>query len=341
MKFGRRILSAVMAATLLVATACSQDTTWVAEYEETKLPAGIYNLYLLDNYDAAYGKVEDATGDILSQQIDGISAEQWIKDASEKNLKRYFAVEKKFAEYGLSFTDEEVSSIKEYAATQMESSKDFFTKNGISQTSLELYFTNNFKGNTLFMKLYGEGGEQEVPTEELKNYFKENYTYSQYIIVPKFDQTTYAPLEGEALEAAKKEAQGYYDRALKGEETFEQIMKSWEESDSQNHNHGEGAHEMVLKKDDASIPEKYLELVNNATIDTPVMGEDDSYFYIILRKDLLSKEETLTTYTQQLLVEMKNEDYKKLVEQWGEEIDLKLNQASLKLYTPKKLSLEY
>lgn len=340
MKFGRRILSAVMAATLLVATACSQDTTWVAEYEETKLPAGVYNLYLLDNYSAAYAKVEDATADnILSQQIDGITAEQWIKDQSAKNLNSYFAIEKKFDEYGLSFTEDELNSVKEYVASLMESDQEFFTKNGISATSLELYFLNNYKSNTLFYKLYGEGGEREVSTEELKKYFEENYTYSQFMYIPKFDQETFATLEGDALEAVKKEAQGYYDRMTKGEETFDQVFASWEEG----HNQGEAHdHNVILGKTDFStMPEEYNKLVQSATVGTPVMGEDDYYYYILVRKDIHSNEENLKNYTQQLLLEMKTEDYKALMAEWSDALTLKLNQAALNLYTPKKLSLDY
>lgn len=348
MKIGRRILTAVLAAALLVTTACSQDTTWVAEHQSVKLPAGVYNFYMMNNYSLASSKVENPEGDVLSQKVEDVAAEQWIKDATMKDMKRYFAIDRQFEQYGFALTEQDTAAIKEYAASQMEANKDFLTKNGISLESLELYFTNNYKSNTMFMKLYGEGGELEIPANDMKNYFTENYVNSQYIVVPKFDPNTGEPLEGEALEAAQKEAKDYYDRAAKGEESFSDILLSWElaqyegedkEEQAANHTHEESDHDIIMQKTALDFPEKYMELVNGATIGTPVSGEDDNYFYIILRKDVMSSADALERYTQQLMVDMKTEEYKGKVEAWAEEVELSVNDAAVKLYTPKKLSL--
>ena len=74
-------LTAIALCGVLVASfaGCSgADTTWIAKYGDTKLPAGVYIATMMDVYSEAKYRVPDQKGDLLSQQIDEVNADEWI-----------------------------------------------------------------------------------------------------------------------------------------------------------------------------------------------------------------------------------------------------------------------
>ena len=77
-------------------------STWIAKYGDTKLPAGVYIATMMDVYSEAKYRVPDQKGDLLSQQIDEVNADEWICNETMNRVKEHIAIDQLFDEMGLS-----------------------------------------------------------------------------------------------------------------------------------------------------------------------------------------------------------------------------------------------
>ena len=149
-------------------TACgtSSGSKIVAENENTKITMGAYAYCMYSAYYQASYYVPDATQSILSQEINGQSAEDWMRDRALESMKSMFIVDAKAAELGVSLTDEERKAIDSNMDSSWNTSQDSIkqlmsygvTKEGVKQ----LYYEFNTKYTKIFQTLYGEGGEKAV-----------------------------------------------------------------------------------------------------------------------------------------------------------------------------------
>ena len=167
-------------------TACgtSSGSKIVAENENTKITMGAYAYCMYSAYYQASYYVPDATQSILSQEINGQSAEDWMRDRALESMKSMFIVDAKAAELGVSLTDEERKAIDSNMDSSWNTSQDSIkqlmsygvTKEGVKQ----LYYEFNTKYTKIFQTLYGEGGEKAVSAEDKKAHLIENYTDFAY-----------------------------------------------------------------------------------------------------------------------------------------------------------------
>ena len=183
--------------------------------------------------------------------------------------------------------------------------------------------------------------------EEIRTFFDENYLNSTYLVVPKFDPETYNNLDETALAAAKAEAEGYYNRAVSGED-FNAILADWEkknytEDQMAAHDHeAEGAHDMVVPKTSTQVPPEFLTQVGAAEIGKPIFFEDDFYYYVAIRKDLTGTvaDSTLASARTSILLELRSQEYLALCDEWVAALSIEENAEALKRYTPEKLNME-
>ena len=119
--------------------------------------------------------MEDAEQDVLSQQIEGQDAEDWIQQNAIDETKKAMAICSEFNARNIAFSQEQLLSCQEQAAAYYEQAGDNLEKNGISQDSIELLYQITYMKTQLFQALYGEAGENPVSEEELRNYYNENY----------------------------------------------------------------------------------------------------------------------------------------------------------------------
>lgn len=94
-------------------TACgtSSGSEIVAENENTKITMGAYAYCMYSAYYQASYYVPDSTKSILSQEINGQPAEDWMRDRALENMKSMFVVDAKAKELGVSLTDQERKTI--------------------------------------------------------------------------------------------------------------------------------------------------------------------------------------------------------------------------------------
>ena len=121
MKLVKKVTALLAVCALAIGmTACGTNSgsEIVAENENTKITMGAYAYAMYSAYYEASYYVPDATASILSQEIDGQPAEDWMRERALENLKSMFIVDAKAAELGITLTDEERKNID----TNMDSS---------------------------------------------------------------------------------------------------------------------------------------------------------------------------------------------------------------------------
>ena len=200
-------------------TACgtSSGSEIVAENENTKITMGAYAYCMYSAYYQASYYVPDSTKSILSQEINGQPAEDWMRDRALENMKSMFVVDAKAKELGVSLTDQERKTIDTNMDQAWNSSKEQLSKYGITKEGAQQFFYDfNAKFAKIFQTLYGEGGEKAIPAEDKKNYFIENYTDFAYFT------KSISGLSDEDKAAAKANLDGYAAAINDGSRTIYQ-----------------------------------------------------------------------------------------------------------------------
>ena len=167
----RKKCAAVLTAGALALSmaACSSDTSWIMRKDPLEMPVGVYINNLIQSYYEATTLVEDAEQDVLSQQIEGQDAEDWIQQNAIDETKKAMAICSEFNARNIAFSQEQLLSCQEQAASYYEQAGDNLEKNGISQDSIELIYQIAYMKTQLFQALYGPSGEDPVSDEELSN----------------------------------------------------------------------------------------------------------------------------------------------------------------------------
>lgn len=210
----------------------NQDKAYVAELEDgTKIPAGVYLTYMMDEYTYVLDEVDPEAKDPLKETLeDGTLVSAKIMAEAKQALSEHIAVEQKFKELGLELTDEDKQIIDLYAVTYWEAYfSQIYEANNISQSSYYSVMENASKRNALFDAVYGEGGEQEVSESELQEKFYNDYT--KVILVPlTFSTDEDAEAKAEADQKARDFIDKYYQMAL-GNRPFEEYVAPVEEEE--------------------------------------------------------------------------------------------------------------
>lgn len=123
-------------------TACgtSSGSEIVAENENTKITMGAYAYCMYSAYYQASYYVPDSTKSILSQEINGQPAEDWMRDRALENMKSMFVVDAKAKELGVSLTDQERKTIDTNMDQAWNSSKEQLSKYGITKEGAQQFF---------------------------------------------------------------------------------------------------------------------------------------------------------------------------------------------------------
>ncbi len=186
MKFMKKIAVAISCVFMIVATTACQnaDLTWAAKQNDITMSIGAYTYYQVVAYDEAAALVPSDI-EVLSAEIDGKPATQWIEERTMEYVERYFWIEEKVLENGFELTEEEVESAKSISSQNWEYYSQTMDSLGISEESFNNVSAQyDIKSKKVFDFYYGDGGEYEIPKEELIEYYiNGKYSYA-YTYVP-------------------------------------------------------------------------------------------------------------------------------------------------------------
>lgn len=177
MKIFKRIIAVVMVlCTMVSLTACS-DTTWVYDYNGTKVKSGVYILEMMSAYISAenHKDVNPDIKDIFKQKLDGKPAKQWIIDTTKKNVDAFMAIEKKFDELGLTLSESDNNIIDQSTESSWKNMGAVYEANAVSMETYRTVMANQQKQQLIFSKYYDKGGIEEVSNDNLLQHFKTNF----------------------------------------------------------------------------------------------------------------------------------------------------------------------
>lgn len=343
MRFLKQGAAGAMAALMAVGMmACNigEDTKWVAQYGDQTVPAGVYITGVLNSYYSAVSLLETDAKDPLKEQLDGQTVEAKVIEDAKTSLNRYIAVEQKFQEMGLTLPEETTSLLESQVESYWAYLGESFESNGISKSSYLLTMENDAKQSMIFEKMYGEGGEKEVPESELKEKFENDW--AKIIIIPLSFKTDE---NGEVVnkEATQEAIQKYYDRAVAGEDMEELVYEAQKEgsSDPDSVTKPEpGTSYTFVSKDASQYTEELTNAIFEASVGEPVTVETETGMYLFKKYDITENPNDFVSRKSFLLSQLKGAEFQETLNQWAEEVTgVTYNDKALDRYNPGKLKL--
>ena len=356
MKGLKKITCAALAATVAASmTGCSLDASWVAKAGDTKLPAGVYAAYVLQ--DVMYGYM--MSGNAYLEQ-EGLS-ESLVEDA-KAYCTELLAYQSKANEMGISLTEEEKAEAASALDTDWASYSAIYEANRISRDSMNLSYEISELSGKMFKAIYGVGGTEGVSQADLDAIFDENYLKAGLMIFPKpstIDTT-------DKTEEEKKTLQETYDNSmaeLRTEvdywveqanklmaegSTFNDVMIAYD-FETQAEEYGvenidvdvESSRYAFVDKRDESIPAELIAHLETAEINSVALIESEEYLMIACPQDKNDSEEDKVSAYDQILMELKGEEMTAMMEEYKESLNIEWNDGALKRFAPKKMLIGY
>ena len=332
----QKCMSGVLCAAMVTSLAGCGDTTWTHRADAGEVTSGMYigfTIEAMQQVGAAEGY--DANLAVKDMTLDGVNGLTWVQNTAEELARRYLAIEGKFDELGLSFTAEEqaelnatIDSFWAYAGSEYEAQ-------GCGEASFAKIYTNTEKQLKVFDAIYGEGGELEVPEEELRGIFDSDYVKASYVVVPLLREN-YTPLTGDDLEDAQKDAKELFEKIESGAD-FEQAKADFQVRDIEGAEpKAEDTSEYLNKN--ASYPPALTDALFAAAPGDVGMTEDTSCIYIWQRQ--ASDDEGFDELRVTILSTLKSEEFISSQTNWADGLKVTLNDAAIKKHHPKNLTIE-
>lgn len=342
MKMIKKALAAALALVLALTAGCSgKDTSWAARSGEDTIPAGVYLVELMLGYNEAAGQLY-GTEDILKATIGETPAPQYITDYAKRECANLLAIRKEFQKRGLSVGEEEDQGAADYTDYLYSIGEIFYQANGVEKESLRFINDTTMMSLALFSNIYGQGGEKEVPRAELEKEFSDRYTRSRYLIFPKVDLETGAPLSQEEQEANRERADQYYQQAKEGESFPALIHQYTLEQNPENagEQQADNAYDVYLANNTGYFPPVFEQGIVAAADNEVGQLEDEYYIYLFQKLPLLEGEPArVESYLSQVLQTIKYNEYMETIDGWGDALDVTYNNATLAVYTPSSLKM--
>ena len=235
----KKITAAALAAVCVASMTGCSDTGYIGTVDGMDIRNGVYLWCMQSAYGDCYTEIADVkeeagdtseVSDVFTQTVDGKPANDWIKENTVVELRRYVAVNRLFEENGLTFTAEDTASINDYVnqvwdkedmyAQYIYGTKtmgEYYDSIGIGMETIREVYTTNQKEAKLLEALYSEGGSKAVPAEEINSYLTENYANVKYIEIPFLDMYGNDLITDDEAASISAKAQDYVDRLNAGE----------------------------------------------------------------------------------------------------------------------------
>lgn len=337
-------------------TACGEDTANIGKIGGEDIPAGMYLYHATSVYRQTALQKTEEQATVWDITVDGKTAEQHIEDEAVMRVKKLVAVEKKFDELGLSFTEKEKDYYKASAENAYKQSEESFAESGISLETFTRIVENDAKYAAIFAAYYdAETGIEPIKTSEINKYMKDNYARIELLEVSLKD------IEGNLLKGAEKEkainrAKSYVKRADSEDfgalvyEEYNVLLKATAEANGTEFTKieynpeeiEEYAFEQIVDMNEmvSNFPSTVKdEILSHKADGKAFLIESSDCYYVVKRHNILEREGIVDTYKATVLQALKGEEFMELETKWAEELDFEWNEKSRERYAPKKLKI--
>ena len=373
MKAIKKITAAFLAVLMIMSiSGCSTKPEWSYKVDDNEVQIGvyIYALYTAYNQAASYASSEegyDAEKSFLNLTItddDGETAvaKDWIVDTAKELTKNILTIEEEFEARGLTLTAEDEAAAKEsadndwnlgpyydmYLAYGMTPTpyKDILEPYGVSYESFErASYMASAKQKALFEEIYINDEETAVSTEDLTNYFTENYISYSYLSVRLADSatddsgsTTYTAMSDEDIAEIESTLQGYADNINNGAGTFAEQMVEYTALKELESDPSTSA---VENLDESSLNEDVIAALNELEEGKAALvkvGEaENAYYYLIYKAPIADSvadyiEDETNSFN--VLSAMKSEEFQDMLTAKAEELGIQENTSVVNSYKP-------
>lgn len=373
MKAIKKITAAFLAVLMIMSiSGCSTKPEWSYKVDDNEMQIGvyIYALYTAYNQAATYASSAegyDAEKSFLNLTItddDGETAvaKDWIVDTAKELTKNILTIEEEFEARGLTLTAEDEAAAKEsadndwnlgpyydmYLAYGMMPTpyKDILEPYGVSYESFErASYMASAKQTALFEEIYINDEETAVSTEDLTNFFTENYTSYSYLSVRLADSstddsgsTTYTAMSDEDIAEIESTLQGYADNINNGAGTFAEQMVEYTALKELESDPSTSAVENLK---DSSLNEDVVAALNEleeGKASLVKVGEaENAYYYLIYKAPIADSvadyiEDETNSFN--VLSAMKSEEFQDMLTAKAEELGIQENTSVVNSYKP-------
>lgn len=336
-------LALLVASSMAIGLSGCSDTSWGAECGGEKMPAGVYISNVLSAYSDGLSQLPDDadTDNVWKNTLDGVNFQVWVQNQTQENVRGYFAVEQKFDEMGLTM-DELTKAQADYVAEyQWAYYQSVYEKNGISKDSYVTSVYNSYKTSLLFDAIYGEGGTEEVPQQELLDKFNAEYASIDRIFIP-LTAGDDGSISQETKDEALKKAEGYKERMEKGE-TIGALAKEYSNEKAvaagQEPSDDEVSTASIISYENSGYSDVFTDAIKSAEKGKPIVIEDDANICLVVVNEVTLESEVFQANQSYLLSDMKGEEFEGRLIQWGKELDVTFNEAAVSRYDIKKLKI--
>lgn len=335
------LLLAVLMLFSVCAVGCSFQKEWSYKTDAQELAIGVYLTAMQEAYSEAQGYAQSVDGydassdkwldlEITDSEGNKKVAKDWIKETAERRCLELLVMQPELDKLGATTDEATLTQLKETYETQWNSAgKAALEKHGVSMESF-VYYESNYSRlrDRLFDALYGEGGTQAVPADEIQKYLTDNYARYGVVPVSLYESTTdeAGTSTTVALSADKQKEitdalDGYVKTvnaekdAKKAAETASKLITDYLTSTGKDETQLQN---VTLPKKDAGIADKdltkALESLEEGKAVTVKTGEENSqsYFYIFRydNENLKAHYQEDNVTDKQVLQKMKAEDFK-------------------------------
>lgn len=358
MSITKKIAScAVAAVCTLSLAACGEDTAWVVSCNGEQLRAGIYLFYQMDNATVALS-ANNADKDVKLKDvvIDGVAFDDYVQSTTFASVKEHYAIEQEFEKLGIELTKDQTEAAQWMIDYYNGYYEEYLIELGIGQESLEEVMFNSSKRDAVFNEYYKVGGIKGTTQEEVDEFFADNFIRFKVIELDLKDD------EGNLLADADKqtvrdEAQEIIDQYNDGtsfddliaereeaeetEETEDTIEETTEEAtDAEAEDTAEEVdeyeNEFVVDLENSTFSDEFAAAYKEKSVGDCFMIEEDEVIFVLEKLDITQRKDSLEEYTEDIIVELKTEEFDALVAQWAAEVTLEKNEKALKRYLPSK-----
>ncbi len=330
--------ASLLAVSLIVAAGCS-DTSWGAECDGQRMPAGVYINQVLSAYSEGMGKVDNTEQtNLWKNTIDGEDFTSWVRTRTQENVYEYFAAEKKFDEMGLSFDEFSQAQITYAVESQWSYYQSIYEENGIGKDSFQKSIENTYKRSELFNAIYGKDGSEAVPQEELLANFNQEYINLDQITLSTMDETGETALPKEEIEKLMEKAKGYQKRIEEGE-SIQTIAEEYQKEQQDSSETVNVNTNLTMQREGSSYSATFQENIKSASPGKPIVFEDDKSICLAIVNEVTTESQIFLQNESYLLSEIKSDEFEDRLIQWGKELNVTFNSAAVSRYDAKKLKI--
>ena len=349
-------LAIIGASAMLLSAAGCADTSWSFKSSEKTLSNGAWIYYTNAALGDAVTEIEkesetsvDITkDDISSKKIGDKNAVDWAYDKAKENAKEYLTIEKLCAEYKLEADKESAKNLKKTYSSYFDAGyMDLYKELGVSvDTFVDCFGVYQERYEQVFEYVYGKDGPNAVSDDEIKKYFKDNYTSYYYISYslkttdPEDSEKT-VDVDDDTKDKVKLNFSKYAKELNEGKDTA--AIEDEYKTDFSVDTVPATKNTEILK--DSSMSEELQKAITELGAKKATIKVIDDTEYLIYRGDINAEAEELvkdesestaqvTKHT--VLHSMKSDDFKKFVEEQQKNLKAEENEACFSKYTVQR-----